>query len=169
MSGEISCLECDGVMTVTREARRYGRGVNVVLDDIEVRRCPSCGEEEVVIPRIEEVHDQIARAIVAKDGVLSAGEIRFLRTHMGYSGRDFAKVMGVSPETVSRWERENAPQAMGGPAEKLLRLVVLVGEPLLRDVLAARSELSGGFLRFRETEGQWLSAAATAAHHSLAS
>ena len=54
MSKNRRCPECGGTMTVRHETRRYGRGVNVVLQDVEVRHCEDCGEEHVVIPHIEE-------------------------------------------------------------------------------------------------------------------
>src|SRR5437764_1043651 len=77
---------------------------NVVLNGIEIRRCPNCGEELVSIPRIEELHQKIATDLISKPGRLSPGEIRFLRRWLGWSGTDFAKMMGVDPATVSRWE-----------------------------------------------------------------
>lgn len=33
---------------------------------------------------------------------LGPAEIRFLRKYVGYSGKDFARFVGVTPETVSR-------------------------------------------------------------------
>ena len=101
---------------------------NVTLVDVEVSRCGHCGEYAVAIPRLEEMHQALARAVATKAERLSADEIRFLRKHLGWSGADFAAHFAVTPQTVSRWE--NGKQDMGPVAERLLRLCALSGEPM---------------------------------------
>lgn len=53
----VTCLECGGKMTSQRETVKYDTlGLrNVTLVNVEVRRCQSCGEHEVVIPRINQL------------------------------------------------------------------------------------------------------------------
>jgi len=121
------CFNCGGDLTSRQETRRYGRGIDVVLVGIEVRHCDDCGEEEVVIPRIKELHNAIAADLVNRPGTLSPGEIRFLRTHMGFSSKDFAKHMGVTPETVSRWENLRNPMKLRRTADRLIRFSVQSG------------------------------------------
>jgi putative zinc finger/helix-turn-helix YgiT family protein len=123
------CLACGASMDRHVEPHRYGRGIGVVIDDAVVWRCPSCGEVEVEIQNIEGLHAAIATALAQKPARLTAGEIRWLRTHLGYSSVDFAELMGVSAETVSRWERVDAPTAMQLPSERLLRFMTIVGKP----------------------------------------
>jgi len=124
------CMRCDTEMTVARENFLYtASGLpNVTLMGVHVRRCATCGEFEVLIPRIEELHRTIARAVARKRGRLAPAEIRFLRQWLGWSGVDFAAHMGVTPETVSRWENGNLH--MGGQAERLLRLMVATRDPV---------------------------------------
>lgn len=125
------CPVCGkGRLKTTQEVRRYGRGVDVTLVNVPVRRCPACGEEFLVIPAVEELHRLIAHDLARSSGRLRPGEVRFLRTYLGYSSADFARVVGVSPETVSRWESKRAPQQMGPPAERLLRLMALQDKPI---------------------------------------
>jgi putative zinc finger/helix-turn-helix YgiT family protein len=132
------CPSCgEGSLQTRLEVRRYGRGIDVTLVDVPVRRCPVCGEELVVIPAIEELHRLIAHDLARRSGRLRSGEIRFLRTYLGYSSADFAHVMGVSPETVSRWESARSPQQMAVPAERLLRLMALQDNPVQSYSLAA--------------------------------
>jgi len=161
MSKHHRCTECGGMMTVRSETRRYGRGVDVVLNDVEVRHCNECGEEHLVIPRIEELHRLIASTIARKKGRLQPGEIRFLRTHLGYSSRDFADFMGVRPETVSRWESERAGVSPSRAAEKLLRLAVLTEKPIedygLRD-LDLELGRAESLPRFSAGEEGWVAA-----------
>lgn len=97
----------------------------IYLQGIELYTCnnPDCGEEELVIPNIEKLHDLIAHELASQKNKLLPEEIRFLRVHLGFSGADFAKIIGVSPETVSRWEKGRVN--MKESTEKVLRLLVL--------------------------------------------
>lgn len=126
----MKCLECRGSVSTKRENYLYTAvGLrNVTLVGVEVRRCARCGDFEVVIPRIEELHRVLAAAIVRRASRLTGDEVRFLRKYLGYSGVDFAKVIGVTAETVSRWE--NAKEKMGASAEKLLRMLIVHKQPI---------------------------------------
>jgi putative zinc finger/helix-turn-helix YgiT family protein len=125
------CPVCGkGILDTRRETRRYGRGVDVTLVNVPVRHCPACGEEFVMVPAIEELHRLIAHDLARSRSRLRPGGIRFLRTYLGYSSTDFAAVMGVTPETVSRWESKRSPQPMSATAERLLRLMALQDKPV---------------------------------------
>jgi len=125
----MKCMECGAESVSARETYNYkASGLPVVLQNVEVRRCKECGEYEVVIPKLDELHNLIARAVVAKRARLTGAETRFLRTHLGWSGVDFARHMGVTAETVSRWE--NGHEVMSPPADRLLRLMILTREPV---------------------------------------
>jgi putative zinc finger/helix-turn-helix YgiT family protein len=102
-------------------------GLPVRLRGVVLRTCVHCGNDEVVVPDIEELHRLIARTVMRKPHGLSGPEVRFLRKWMGHSGRDLAAIMGVTPETVSRWETGAAP--VGATADRLLRLLVAQSEP----------------------------------------
>lgn len=126
----MKCLECGGPMKSTRENHQDVEGglPYVVLMNLEVMVCQNCGEKEYMIPRIEDLHRLLARVVINKPGRLTGDEIRFLRTHLGYSSGDFARRMGVTIEQVSRWEHEKS--AMSATAERLLRLLVAYTEPV---------------------------------------
>jgi len=74
------------------------------------------------------LNEVLAKAIEQKTQRLEPGEIRFLRKHLGWSGKDFAKRLGVTPESVSRWE--NGARQMRPTAEKLLRLSAIELSPV---------------------------------------
>jgi DNA-binding transcriptional regulator YiaG len=59
------------------------------------------------------------RIIVANK--LLGAEVRFFRKSLGLNGREFAKVMNVKPETVSRWESEDG-KGINEKDERLLRI-----------------------------------------------
>jgi DNA-binding transcriptional regulator YiaG len=58
---------------------------------------------------MEQLHTTLAQAVATKKERLTPKEIRFLRTYLGYSSADFARKLGISLPTVSRWEREGKP------------------------------------------------------------
>jgi putative zinc finger/helix-turn-helix YgiT family protein len=127
--GAMNCLECGKPLKVTRETIVYRQAglPNVRLRDIEVRRCPKDGESYEVIPRIEELHALLARAVATKPAKLTPEEVVFLRKWLGWDRVEFAKRMDVQPETISRWE--NGSQKISGTTERLLRLMALTQQP----------------------------------------
>lgn len=126
----MTCTACGGAMKGRRENYRYDASglPYITLENVEVRRCPRCGETEVAIPAIEELHRAIAGALIRKRARLAPPEIKYLRKYLGWSGVDFARHMGTTAETVSRWEHGTA--AMGASAERLLRLMVGTQAPV---------------------------------------
>ncbi len=98
---------------------------NIYLVGITILRCTNtdCDDEEVVLPNQEQLHELIAQSLAKQSKKLLPEEIRFLRTHLGFSGVDFAKKIGVTPETVSRWEKGSVK--MSETTEKLLRVLII--------------------------------------------
>jgi putative zinc finger/helix-turn-helix YgiT family protein len=133
MISEVKCTECGEKMGSTREDRPYAKLPGVLLRGVEVLRCPKCGESEVVIPKPNQLGDLLSKHLIEKRDRLVGPEIRFLRAHLGLTASELARRMGVSPETVSRWE--NDKDTMGPVADRLLRLMVAGDLP--REALAA--------------------------------
>lgn len=125
----MKCLECGETMKVVRgNFKDDAIGLPyVTLENIEQRRCPKCGETEIVIPNPDKLHRALAHYVAVKAGSLLPVEIRYLRKWLGWSGADFAKHFEVNPETVSRWE--NGKKNMGPVAERLLRVFVMIKAP----------------------------------------
>lgn len=126
------CLVCGTPMKGARENFKDNLiGLDgVTLKGVMVYRCPKCGEYEVGIYKISELHRQLAMTVARRREKLGPKEIRFLRKYLGLSSKDFADKMGVDKTTVSKWERVDAPAPMGQPAERLLRLMVMVDKPI---------------------------------------
>ena len=125
----MKCLNCGTPMKSRKENYHYTESglSNIVLVGVEVRSCATCGEREVVIPRLDELHRAIARTVIEQKSQLVPEQIRFLRKDLGWSQSDLAAYMSVQAETVSRWETGN--QDMGSVADRLLRLLVNNREP----------------------------------------
>jgi putative zinc finger/helix-turn-helix YgiT family protein len=117
-------------MTTQRETYLYSESglPNVVLANVEVRRCQECGAHELVLQNVAELHRAIAHAVIQKPASLSGAEIRFLRTYLGWSGADFAAHMGFDPSTVSKWE--NDKDGIGPSSDRVLRLMILHRAPV---------------------------------------
>jgi putative transcriptional regulator len=109
-------------MTTKRENVPYRALPGAVLVGVEVSRCRRCGELEVAIPAIDELNRTLAQTVIRKRGRLEPGEIRFLRSYLGLSAGDFARLIGSDPATVSRWERGKQP--IGHHTDLLLRAMV---------------------------------------------
>lgn len=124
----MKCTVCGHKMNRSRGNITYTSLPGVTLVGVEIHRCTHCDEQEVAIPRIEALHQALAAQLVRKEGTLAREEIRFLRKLLGWSGVDFARHFGVTPETVSRWE--SGRKTMGPVAERLLRLSVAATAPV---------------------------------------
>src|SRR5262245_53951997 len=105
----MNCMECGAPMVTRPENYRYRESglPYVTLTGIRISRCDACGNFEVSIPRIEALHRAIAKILIEKMTRFTGAEIRFLRKSLGLSGADFSRRMGVTVETVSRWEHNS--------------------------------------------------------------
>ncbi|HKW02107.1 MAG TPA: type II TA system antitoxin MqsA family protein [Vicinamibacterales bacterium] len=126
----MACVDCDASVEVRRNqtvAYDFGGLPDVSLCGIEVRVCDN-GHRECVLPKLDELHLALTHALVVKTTRLMPCEIKFMRKHLGWSQRAFARRMGVAPESASRWESGSV--MMAPTAERLLRLMVLTLRPL---------------------------------------
>ena len=95
---------------------------HVFIVNMETWRCTSCGEHSVSYPQHAQNLRMLAQEVVMKGSRLTGDEVRFLRKHVQWSGTKLAKHLGVSAETVSRWE--NGHEVIGPVADRLVRLVI---------------------------------------------
>lgn len=123
----MKCMECSAPMKTRKENHLYDEcGLKfITLVGVAVARCPRCGNFEISIPRLGELHRLLARVLIEKSTRFTGDEVRFLRKSLGWSGSSFVKHMGVAGETVSRWENDAAP--IGPQADRLLRFLVAQG------------------------------------------
>ncbi len=167
-----TCTECNAVMTERRATiespYRYTLSglSDVYLTGILVRQCPVCKLESPTIPRQEELLEVIREGLVQQPNLLTGEEIRFLRKNAGYSIADFAALLDMRREHLSRVENGKTPH-LGPQADKLTRLIVTavkdmgaVAELLLRcDDPETRPRLKGPGLSFKLEKDRWLKAA----------
>lgn len=155
----MKCIGCGATMKTRRGQYRYAHvdGLHVILDGVQISKCAACGEEEVAIPHVEELNRALAVDMAQRPARLSGGQVRFLRKQLGWSGVDFARRVGVTPETVSRWE--SGTKHMSRPAELLLRLMTLQMRPVdsypLPEELHDSGRRSARRVRARPSRGAW--------------
>ncbi|PCJ59362.1 MAG: transcriptional regulator [Rhodospirillaceae bacterium] len=93
---------------------------NVVL--VDLKKCTDDhGEECVIIPSINKLHNAIAADILKRRSGMMGAELKFLRTLMGITQAELGKIVNREAQTIGRWERgefEDDPNA-----EAIIRLV----------------------------------------------
>jgi putative zinc finger/helix-turn-helix YgiT family protein len=96
------CPECH------KETKRRPWKGEVTLMGVAVQargdQCPACEGLLFDASELERV-DRVAAAAVVRRGVQTSKEFRFVRKTAGLRAVDVADLLGVRPETVSRWER----------------------------------------------------------------
>lgn len=95
---------------------------NVYLDNVTFFVC-SCGEEMPALSCLDDLLGRIASEVVRGSPRLSGEEIRFLRKWLGLKSTDFAKMLGVSKVSVSRWE--NNKTAIDKSYDRTIRALVI--------------------------------------------
>lgn len=81
---------------------------NVILKDFALQ-IDDAGEEVITIPNVNLLHQVLVHAVATKPGGLLPSELRFLRSEMGQSQAELAKLVGRDAQTVGRWERGETP------------------------------------------------------------
>ena len=95
---------------------------NVMIDGVVPCRDDD-GDEVVTIPNITGLHTAIATAVVHHKAGISGKELRYLRTEMGMTQPELAKIVHHDTQSVGRWERGECP--IDPNAEALIRLLAV--------------------------------------------
>jgi len=96
------------VERVATRAKPYhyvGSGLeNVYLVGVKYRYWPRTEMQSADIPRVPALLDALAKAVLEKRGLLTGDELRYLRKELRLPSKDFAGLVGVTPEQYSRLE-----------------------------------------------------------------
>ncbi|WP_417487739.1 helix-turn-helix domain-containing protein [Maricaulis sp.] len=92
---------------------------NVILEGFPIQT-DDAGDEVITIPNVNLLHQVLVYAVANKEGGLTPKEIRFLRSEMGMSQAQLAKLIGRDGQTIGRWERGDTN--IDQTAEIVLRL-----------------------------------------------
>ena len=121
MTGE-QCPKCGqaGVQErVAPFAFEHG-GKSMSIEDRQMF-CENCGNISYAGKQISDHEYAVARAIREAEGLLSAEELRRIRSKYRLRQTDMEQMLSVGPKTWTRWERGKVPQSKA--ADKLIRLI----------------------------------------------
>ncbi|MDD9841654.1 MAG: helix-turn-helix domain-containing protein [Alphaproteobacteria bacterium] len=94
---------------------------NIILCNREIVQ-DDHGEQVVLIPNINGLHEFIALSIIDSENRMSGKELRFLRTLMGLTQDELAQIVQRKRLTINRWE--SGKTRINGAVETLLRQLV---------------------------------------------
>jgi transcriptional regulator with XRE-family HTH domain len=125
-----SCSNCESPARVVRGLYRFQEsGLSNHFLDIEMIHCDKCGNDDPIIPQLNEFMSILALAVVKKPCPLNGEEIRFLRKFLKMTGERFGQYLGVSKHHISKLENNADP--VGAQTDRLIRaLTVCLGENL---------------------------------------
>jgi len=122
---KVECGNCGQSAKVVRGSYAFKESglSNVTLQGIELIRCGHCGNEDPIIPRVNDLMRLLTVAVICKPFQLRGEDIRFLRKYLRMTGAEFAHLMDVDKTTLSKWE--NNDDKVGSQSDRLIRLTVL--------------------------------------------
>ena len=139
------CSNCGADAKVVRGSYRFAESGlrNVILQGIELVRCEKCGNEDPIIPHVNELMRLLALAVIGKPYRLRGEDIRFLRKYLRMTGDEFSRLIHVDRTTLSKWETND--DRVGDQSDRLIRTVALgLGEGLkekLEEVIRSFSQI----------------------------
>lgn len=103
------CANCgaDRIALQTIRRKRHVAG-HLFVADLPARVCGACGTSYVDDPVVGQF-DALVAVKLAEAGVTEPEALRFMRKVTGLQGKEFAELLAVRPETVSRWEQGKRP------------------------------------------------------------
>lgn len=121
------------------------------------------GEVFISVRDVDDLHNAIALYIVRHRKVLRGSEVRFLRKHLDLTQRELGQYIGVSDQSIARYEKEQT--SMAGPEDALLRLLAtasVMGTIDVREELEsirAADDAAEPDLTFEMNDDEWKVAA----------
>lgn len=138
----MTCPTCGKEMTAVEKTYRYlESGLDYVyLEGIPVFECPN-GHKLPRIPKMKELLDVIADAVLRKSTPLTGDDVRFLRKRIGLRAVVFGQYLGVNASTISRWE--TGKEKIGPQSDRLIRLLyaIIQSHPRTSELLQEFTEL----------------------------
>ncbi len=108
--------------------RRQATGAFLVINGERISvpgfphlRCPKCGEAVLSLAEARALQRRATERYRAKHGLLSADEIRGIRSRLGLTQAELARLLRLGGNTISRWEAGRIVQTAA--MDVLLRLI----------------------------------------------
>ena len=87
-------------------------GEAVEVPDVRHLACARCGEVVFTLDQANAWSHAAMRRYRQRHGLLSAGEIRALREHLGLTQSELAALLRLDTDTIARWESDRQTQTM---------------------------------------------------------
>lgn len=131
------CSACKkGELHPSKTEMKFVVGEYTFVATVPADACRKCGEAIVHIDDWGRAEQAVARWLIA-NGQPSGQATRFLRKVVAIQAKEIARLLDVTPETVSRWEAgtQSLPHSVWA-AVTTIALDALEGKPGLRERLA---------------------------------
>lgn len=132
----VECNACGAKAVVVRGSYKFKEcGLrNVKLQGVEIVRCPECGDEQVIVPRLDDLMRTLAFAVISQPYRLQGEDVRFLRKYLRMTQVEFASYLDVDKTNLSKWE--NNEVKIGEQSDRLIRSIALALGDGLTDRIA---------------------------------
>ena len=105
------CVKCGGDLVASIGEERIRVGEVAFGADLVHEVCAGCGERFLSAKELERFELAVAVEL-ARIGWRTGSALRFMRKALGFRVSEWAELLGVAPETLSRWETsESEPDA----------------------------------------------------------
>lgn len=96
--------------------------INVFIHGVLIEK-DDAGEDIVTIPAVNKLNKVIAEGIVLHAKGMDGSELRFLRTEMGMTQSELARLVHRDKQSIGRWERNE--QEIDSNCEVIIRLLAI--------------------------------------------
>jgi DNA-binding transcriptional regulator YiaG len=119
------CTACGAAAKVVRGRYQFAEcGLrHVTLEGVETIRCAKCGNDEVIIPHMNDLMRTLSLAVVGQPFRLQGEDVRFLRKYLNMTQAEFAGLLHVHKTNLSKWE--NNQDKIGDQSDRLIRAVTM--------------------------------------------
>jgi putative zinc finger/helix-turn-helix YgiT family protein len=102
------CPSCGGALVASRKRQTQSVGGREFVMTVAAGACRSCGSVFLEDTSLQRAEMEIACEL-ARHGPVSGEAFRHLRKTLGLRALVVADLLGVTPETISRWENGQRP------------------------------------------------------------
>lgn len=123
---EYPCPECGFGVVQTTKMRNYKakiKGYPFVVDEALIGICNHCQARHFAPEETKRWEQLFSHTLEARQAFLSPEEITELRTALGVSMEDFARLIGSTRQSISTWEKAGRVSPPSRTADLLMKLV----------------------------------------------
>jgi putative zinc finger/helix-turn-helix YgiT family protein len=123
---EFACPECgEGKVRTTRvfNYKTKIKGYPITVDEALIGVCDRCGSESFAPEETKRWEELFYRSLEDRHAFLAPQEITELRTALGLSMEDFARLIGCTRQSISAWEKPARTSLPSRMADLLMKLV----------------------------------------------